>query len=66
MKAIELDKVIELSRRSIKLQIEQLTTLDKVFIAMEQHLANQRKRNHLPKLVSVDGTNTNDRDTAHD
>ena len=60
MKTVELDKVIELSRRSIKLQIEQLTTLDKVFIAMEQHLANQRKRNHLPKLVSVNGEVSND------
>jgi hypothetical protein len=60
MKAVELDKVIELSRRSIKLQIEQLTTLDRVFIAMEQHLANQRKRNHLPKLVSVNGEVSND------
>ena len=51
MKAVELDKVIEMSRRSIKLQVEQLDVLDKVFIAMEQHLAAQRKRNHLPRLV---------------
>jgi hypothetical protein len=51
MKSVDLDKVIELSRKSIKLQQEQLATLDKVFAAMQQHLDNQRKKNHLPRLV---------------
>ena len=51
MKAVTLEKVIALSRDSIKVQQEQLAVLDKVFVAMQQHLDAQRKRNHLPKLV---------------
>jgi hypothetical protein len=60
MKAVTLDKVIALSRDSIKVQQEQLAVLDKVFVAMQQHLDAQRKRNHLPKLVSVNGEMSND------
>lgn len=51
MKAVTLDKVIALSRDSIRVQQEQLAVLDKVFVAMQQHLDAQRKRNHLPRLV---------------
>ena len=60
MKAITLEKVIALSRDSIRVQQEQLAVLDKVFVAMEQHLTAQRKRNHLPKLVSINGEVTDD------
>ena len=66
MKAIELDKVIELSRKSIKLQQDQLAVLDKVFVAMEQHLRAQRKRNHLPNLKLVtEGGKDADRKSNH-
>jgi hypothetical protein len=57
MKSIELDQVIEMSRRSIALQIQQLETLDKVFTAMQQHLDAQRKKNHLPRLVHSEVAN---------
>jgi hypothetical protein len=50
MKAVTLDKVIALSRDSIRVQQEQLAVLDKVFVAMQQHLDAQRKRDQL-KLV---------------
>lgn len=66
MKAIDLDKVIELSRNSIKLQQEQLATLDKVFVAMKQHLDAQRKRNHLPKLVTIGGKDADRRTDNRD
>ena len=55
MKEVTLEKVIELSRNSIKVQQEQLAALDKVFIAVQQHLDAQRKKNHLPRLVTVGG-----------
>lgn len=60
MKTVTLEKVIELSRDSIKAQQEQLTVLDKVFVAMQQHLAEQNKRKPLPKLVSINGEATDD------
>lgn len=47
MKEVTLEKVIALSRNSIKMQQEQLAVLDKVFVAMQQHLDAQRK----PRLV---------------
>ena len=51
MKTVTLEKVIELSRDSIKAQQEQLTVLDKVFVAMQQHLDTQRKAATMPRLV---------------
>jgi hypothetical protein len=51
MKAITLEKVIALSRDSIRVQQEQLTVLDKVFAAMQQHLDTQRKNATVPRLV---------------
>jgi hypothetical protein len=51
MKTVTLEKVIELSRDSIKAQQEQLTVLDKVFVAMQHHLAEQRKNAVVPRLV---------------